>query len=1049
MTAPPLHLQIPDDATWEAVIAARLPLGLVRGEARREFFRDVFYDTPEGMLLRRGLECRVRHQTDGRSVLTVRWESDRGASGRRADLDITVDGFDQALRGGSGAAALLNAVVEPSRLQPVVEVQTDRHVGEAHWWRWPTPAARVTIDRASVVTASHEAVLRSVGITRLAGPGPSAARVGDALARRFGLGPALGSIIARARKQIDLNETSALTSSLRSPRECAVLLVRDGEVGLRRHDDHLGTFWVPGAGEDACREALDQAFGTSQAQVRYLGLVPARPWRRPIEVWMARHLPEQVLADPGVEWISLAKAIELAGSPVLKDTRALSVLHVASQSDVMKEHSHGVTSPGRFPVLPLPAHLDRDGGHLLDADLSQLDFNARVLELADERRLPVADRLNYLAIAAANLDEFVMVRIAALKRAVHTSDARPLEKGAAAASRLDAARLRAQSQHRAMHELLQRVLLPELGGRGLYVRGWSDLTPDQQTEASKRFHEEIRPRLVPLALTPNHPFPHVGGLEVALAVKLRHPDTGHVHFGTISLPSSLPRFMKVSDLPIWIPMESVVAAHLPVLFAGVDVLQAHVFRVTRSGEVEYDDADSTDALQHVADVVDRRPFQPAVRLEVDGAMPQDMRALLIQEYRFEQPDTVSDLEDADVTTLDGLPALRGLREVAAGISSRVPVAARLPFDAAASLFNTLASRDVLVHYPYDSFEASVLRFLRESSDDPGVEAITLTLYRTNAQSPVIEALHRARAAGKTVVALVELKARFDESRNIDTAKELRAAGVHVVYGVPGMKLHSKIILVLRREASGLRRYAFVGSGNLNPVTAALYTDVGLFTSDEAITSDLARLTESLTGLAAPPVSTAVLVSPNSMLPGLLARIQREIANARSGRPAGLRAKLNGLDDVELIQQLYDASRAGVPIHLSVRGICRLRPGLQGWSEHIQVISVLGEFLEHARIVEFTRGGAPEYFIGSADWRERNLRRRVEVMAPVTDAAAQDHLRRSLDLEWSAPGAWRLGVDGRWRRDLAGDLNQTSQRRQLAALAIPDRVPPVATPAASV
>lgn len=1026
-----IRLEIPDRAPLEPLIAGRLPLGLGTPAAVRESHRDAYYDTPDAALLDRGIECRIRYAADGRQTLDVSWSGAGGASGHHEDVAVSAVDPRELFSGPSAAAAMLRSTVDPARLIPVLEIQTDRHVRTARWTRWLSPCCRIAVDRSTIVARERRAEIAALEITPLEGPGPSPARLASALIDTRGVRPARAGGLRRAREALDRIDADSLASAIHAPRECAVLLVRDREIGLRRLDSDLGVFWMPGSGESACREILEQAFGTSQAQVRCLGQAGARPWRPPLEVWMARRLPEAATSDPSVEWIDPARAVELAGGPMLRDARTLAALHIASRSDVMREHTHGVTSP-RTLVAPLPRASGRgEGTAYLDGDISQLEFNARVLELAADPAIAVGDRLAYLAIAAANLDEFVMVRIAALKQEQQRDAPRPAEAGAPSA-RLDAVRLRARALSQRMSECLQQSLLPELASRGIRIRAWADLDADEQARLSRRFHDEVRPRLVPLALTANHPFPHIGSIELALAVMLRHADTGHTHYATVSLPSSLPRFLPLDAPGAWIPLEAVVCAHTASLFPGVEVLRAHTFRVIRSGDADYDDVGSTDLLQQVADVVERRRFQPVVWVEVERRMPPDMRALLLQEFRFELPDRVSDLEESDVVEFDALAALRGLREIASTISCRVPVRARAPFGQA-PVFDTVRAHDVLAHFPYDSFDASVQRFLDEAADDPGVEAITLALYRTSADSPIIDALYRARAAGKTVVALVELKARFDEARNIETARALRAVGVHVVYGIAEMKLHSKIILVLRREADGLRRYAYVGSGNFNPVTAGLYTDVGLFTSRRAIGDELAALADSLTGLASAPAFENLLLSPATMLPRLMAMIRLEIGHAAAGRPAGIRLKLNGLDDGEMIDALYAASKAGVPVDLSIRGICRLRPGVPGLSENIRVVSVLGEFLEHARILEFTNGGAPEYFIGSADWRARNLRRRVEVMVPVVDGTSRLRLARLLEIELNDPAAWVLGADGAWVRRPGSADAQTAQRQLLGEL----------------
>jgi polyphosphate kinase len=682
-----------------------------------------------------------------------------------------------------------------------------------------------------------------------------------------------------------------------------------------------------------------------------------------------------------------------------------------------------------------------------DADISQLDFNARVLELAGDPTLPPAVRAGYLAIVASNLDEFFMVRIGALKRAA----ARAGESGASDAggwsARLDGARLKARALHTQMYECLVGSLLPALAADGTRIRAWADLGPAEQARLTRRFLEDVRPRLVPLAASSHHPFPHVANSELAIAVLLRERASDQPHLATVSVPADLPRFLALDTPGEWMALESIVCAHITMLFPGLDVVRAHAFRVTRSADLRFDDATSTDLLHLVADAVERRPFLPVVRLEVERSMPPDLRSLLLQEFRFELPDRVSDLDAGDIVEVDGLAGLRGLREISNALHCALPLPARTPFPPGASTFETIRARDVLVHFPYDSFEQTVLRHLDEAAGDPHVEALTLTLYRTGDRSPVVDALFRARAAGKTVVVLVELKARFDEARNIESARALRAAGIQVVYGVADMKLHAKIALVLRRESGTLRRYAFIGSGNFNPATAALYTDVGLFTARESVCAEAAELVNALTGGSAPPVFKELLVAPGHMLSRLLDLIRREAEHARHGRPAGIRVKLNGLDEVELVDGLYEASAAGVPVALIVRGICTLRPGVAGLSERIRVVSVLGEFLEHARVIHVVNGGEDEYYIGSADWRGRNLRRRVEVVAPVVDGAGRSRLDEILRVQLADPGAWQLAPDGRWTRHAAANDPGGSQRRLIArmtpaernAAALPDHV----------
>ncbi|MDT8340553.1 MAG: polyphosphate kinase 1, partial [Longimicrobiales bacterium] len=532
---------------------------------------------------------------------------------------------------------------------------------------------------------------------------------------------------------------------------------------------------------------------------------------------------------------------------------------------------------------------------------------------------------------------------------------------------------------------------------------------------ARHFRDEILPLLTPLAAAPGHPFPHIPNFALALAVRIRDPATEARHFVAVTLPASLPRFIPLPDAGVLVPLESVVCANIKALFPGVAVERAHAFRVTRSADIRYQEDRARDLLLAVEEEIADRPYLPVVRVEVERTMPPDMRALLLQEFRFEGGHRVSALGMGDVYEFEWLAALRGLGEVADALAVPVPREGGRVFPAGASVLDQVREGDVLVHFPFDSFRDSVERFLSEAADDPAVEVIKVTLYRTEDRSDIRPALKRAASRGKSVSVLLELKARFDETHNIGWARELRAAGVNVVHGVPSLKVHAKLALVVRRERGAARRYAYVGTGNFHRGTADLYTDLGLFSADPVVAGEVNGLFNELTGLVTGFEYQRLLVAPDGMLPALLERIERATEFARAGRPARIRAKLNGLDDLEVVQALYEAAQAGVRISLVVRGICCLVPGVAGVSDRIEVVSILGPLLEHARILHFQGDGTDEYFIGSADWRSRNLRRRVEVYAPVTDPSAVERLDRLLTRQLADPTAWVLGPDGAWRR----------------------------------
>ncbi|OLC70621.1 MAG: hypothetical protein AUH78_20425 [Gemmatimonadetes bacterium 13_1_40CM_4_69_8] len=696
----------------------------------------------------------------------------------------------------------------------------------------------------------------------------------------------------------------------------------------------------------------------------------------------------------------------------------------------------------------------------INALLSSLEFNARVLALAEDPETPLLARLRFLAIVSTNLDQFCMIEVAALKHQIVSGVGGRSPDGLTPAEQLDAIAVRLHPlvarQYRCFRDLLRRG--GDLAARAIRIRDWTDLSPEERAALERRFAEEVAPLLTPKALTraPGHPFPHSTDRRVSLAVVLRDEPDGPRHFASVELPAALPRFLPLRGGggaggagEGVIPLEAVVRAHLAVLFAGRQVVEAHAFRVTRAGDIQLDDLAAASFRQAIAEEVRRRPWGPVVRLEVERTMPPPLRDLLQRELRFEESELQSALGPSDVYEADGPVDLGALTELAA-LETRAeldypPFAARDPFAGQRSVFTALDRGDVLVHHPYDSFGGSFERFIDEAADDPGVAAIKLTLYRPGGPSRIGDALRRAAAAGKDVSVFVELKARFDEQLNIGWAQSLEAAGIHVITGLATLKTHAKIALVVRRGdsegrggGSRTRRYVHIGSGNYNPETARVYSDLGLFTADESVAADVHALFNELTGSSRPPQAPfqRLLVGPTNMLDRFLAAIAREAEYARAGRGGAIRAKLNGLADVTVIGALYRASQAGVSVELVVRGICMLRPGVPGLSERIRVVSGVGRFLEHGRIYQFANRGHPEYYIGSADWRPRNLRRRVEVIVPVRDPAARARLDRILDLELADPRAWVLESDGSYSR--TGHQSQPgAQERFLAALQGPE------------
>jgi polyphosphate kinase len=705
-----------------------------------------------------------------------------------------------------------------------------------------------------------------------------------------------------------------------------------------------------------------------------------------------------------------------------------------------------------------------------DRELSWLAFNERVLELAEDPGQPLLERVRFLAIFASNLDEFFMVRVAGLKRRMATGIAVTAASGLSPRQVLDAISVRA-------HELMERHakvfsgdVQPALAAEGITLVHWDELETREQERLHKYFRKQIFPVLTPLAVDPAHPFPYISGLSLNLAVVVANPTTGKEHFARVKVPPLLPRFIAVDargrpSAPTsqtaatdrgptsFVPIEEVIAHHLDHLFPGMEVREHHTFRVTRNEDVEVEEDDAENLLQAMEKELLRRRFGPPVRLELTHGISPRIRALLVRELDVVEEEVYELPEPLDLT---GLNLMADLDRSDLHYPPFVPTTHRYLAEVESSsptdVFAAIRERDVLLHHPYDSFSTSVQTFLEQAAADPRVLAIKQTLYRTSGDSPIVDALIDAAQAGKQVLALVEIKARFDEQANISWARKLEQAGVHVVYGIVGLKTHCKLSLVVRQESDGLRRYCHVGTGNYHPKTARLYTDHGLLTCDPDVGQDLTRLFNQLSGYAPQSRFHRLLVAPRTVRSGLVERIEREAAAALEGREAWVKIKVNSAVDETTIDALYRASRAGVKIDLVVRGICAVRPGVPGLSENIRVRSILGRFLEHSRIFAFANSAGPaigegpesgpELFIGSADLMHRNLDRRVEALVRIADP---DQVRELLDLVETSmadgTASWRLRADGTWERPEAGpdgsplvDLQASLVNRQRRRLA---------------
>jgi polyphosphate kinase len=726
-----------------------------------------------------------------------------------------------------------------------------------------------------------------------------------------------------------------------------------------------------------------------------------------------------------------------AQEAVETDTEAGEV-SIASASPLDNTRFQPRAANGRFMrVVQAAAAADESGlpaDRFLDREISWLQFNERVLQLAADESVPLLERARFLAIFTSNLDEFFMVRVAGLKRRIAAGLAVRSASGLEPREVLEQISLVAHELQAMQSAVYRDRVRPALEEEGISIVRWDELTESERETLTWMFTDQVFPVLTPLAVDPAHPFPYISGLSLNLAVTLTNPKTGKEHFARVKVPPLLPRLLHI-DPPggesaladhvhtRFVPLEEVIAAHLDLLFPGMEVREHFTFRVTRNEDLEVEEDDAENLLAALEKELTRRRFGPPVRLEVADDMDGHVLDMLIRElgvhqndvYRLPKPldlrglNLVADLERSDLKYEPFRPRTH-------------PDLAPAETAKASDILPIVREKDVLLQHPYDSFSTSVQAFIEQAATDPKVLAIKQTLYRTSGDSPIVDALIDAAEAGKQVLAVVEIKARFDEQNNISWARKLEHSGVHVVYGIVGLKTHCKLSLVVRQEPEGLVRYCHVGTGNYNPKTARLYEDFGLLTSDPQVGEDLTRLFNQLSGFAPRSKFKRLLVAPRSIRSGLVERIEGEVAHAEAGRGGLVQIKVNSIVDEEVIDALYRASQAGVRIDIWVRGICAVRPGVEGLSENIRVHSILGRFLEHSRVFLFGGGGEPEVYIGSADMMHRNLDRRVEALVRITDPQHVEDLRTLLDQGMSQDfSRWELSGDGRWtRRTTDGD-----------------------------
>jgi polyphosphate kinase len=697
----------------------------------------------------------------------------------------------------------------------------------------------------------------------------------------------------------------------------------------------------------------------------------------------------------------------------------------------------------------------KDPEYYFNRELSWLEFNQRVLHEAIDPRTPLLERLKFLAIFSSNLDEYFMVRVAALKEQVEAQVTKRSPDGRTPQEQLALINERLHPIVVKQHRHFEQALRPQLAAQGVFVLDYIDLSQEQRTYLQQYFEEQVFPVLTPLAIDPSHPFPYISNLSMNLAVVIKDSVTGEDLFARVKVPKVLPRFIPLpletqttptalskSRAAVWagVPLEQVIAHNLEPLFPGMNIQEYHPFRITRNSDLDVEEDETEDLMIAIEQELRKRRFGGSVvRMEVHSSMPEQIREMLMEEMG---------LTKRDVYEVDGVLCLRDLFGLMSlplpelkdpvwspQIHPRLRRVNEIDVEDAAAepeenFFAAIRKQDILVHHPYQSFSRSVQRFIEEAAFDPNVVAIKMTLYRTSGDSPIVQALINAAENGKQVAVLVELKARFDEENNINWAKKLESTGVHVVYGLVGLKTHSKMVLVVRREEGRIRRYVHIGTGNYNPKTARLYTDLGIFSCREELGADATDLFNYLTGYSRQQAYRKLLIAPVNLRQQLLARIEQEADHQRQGGQGRIVAKMNSLVDPQIIQALYEASQAGVEIDLIVRGMCCLRPGVPEVSENIRVISIIGRFLEHSRIFYFHNDGVPDILLGSADWMPRNLDRRVEVVVSVEDPSLAQDLQETLGIMLSDNRqAWDLQPDGKYIQRHPGTEQQAEQSSQ--------------------
>ncbi len=1028
-----IRFEVPDADVMDRLLGATIPLTLEDDARSVVVFRDVYFDTPGGELDLKPARVRIRHHADGRRTLLIDVRERKGAAPSRHQAEAAVDSTDgqndaeAIFQGDSEPARLLRALIDPARLEVAFEVETLRRLRTARLQEGG--ALELAYDTLVIRRGDLAGTLWE--ITVRAPEGSQLDPLVESMEQEGGVRITLSEPARRVREFLDDAEMVALGRAVRSARQVAVVAYHRGRIALAREDGGLGVPRGEGSGESACRKVMGASLSERGGRLRLLGTNPGGPGRPGLEVWLAEDVKPADTREE-IMWVPLADILTTVGSGAVREPRTLAALEVVARSDlapVSEEADVGDVDSGQealelaVPAMPEdtdPYDATIAPDHLLNAELSRIAFDERILVYAESEEAPLLERLRFVSMFGARQDDFFMTRVAGFKDELAGGANRRTLDGLNAHEQLDLIGVRARQVMGRAQRLLRDQILPALAERGIRILRWDDLTDDEREFLREHYATDAEAVLTPMAADASHPFPRIRNLRPAIGAVVQLPGSERVHFTAVELPGELPRFLPLGDGRRFVPLEELVLAQLPELFTGLKVENAHLFRVTRSAKTQLEETLVADVLQAVKADVANRPFRGPVRLEVAAGMPRPIRHLILNELRYETPAEPEALGPRDVYVVDGMIDLAALAEVANAAEEAVepdeplrfpPMEREDPFDPDRPVFELLAEEDRLVHFPYDDFSTTAERFIREAAEDPDVVSLKVTLYRTDSSSEIVKALSRARELGKDAVALIEIKASFDEEQNIAWAKSLSAAGIHVVFSPLTYKVHAKAALVVRREGDRLRRYSYIGTGNLNAATARSYTDVALLTADPDLGEELHSVFNILTGYSATGEFEHLLVSPFNMRRRFLELIDREIEHARAGRPAKLRGQLNGLADRRMIGKLYEASQAGVQVDLAVREICALRPGVPGLSENIRIVSLLGRLLQHARIFEFANGGVVEHYIGSADWRPRNLSRRVEVITPVRHPPLQARLSEILDGVLYHDAVWTLRPDG--------------------------------------